>query len=187
MQRVMVLLVGLLFASFCYADQWVGNVNGFIGGKSLQASDWAPLDQQFELGVLVDVGKPQWNGLHMAFDFLGSADRENVAGIDMEARTSEFDVGVRKIFTVSGMPMHPFIGGGVALISGELTGCLYGWCASTTDSAPGLWLDGGLYWTVGRDINIGFDVRHSDATATMAGYNVNVGGNHAGLLVGLRW
>lgn len=186
MKRMIMIVLGVLMASAAYASDWTGNVNFFLGGKTLEKNDWKPLEEQGEFGILIDFGKKDW-GVNIAIDLLGSRDTKNILGVDVDARTSEFDVGVRKVFEVEGTSMRPFIGGGLAFIRGEIEGCLAGFCASDSGRGTGLWLDGGIFWTLGEGFNIGFELRHSQAKATIAGYEGEVGGSHGGLLLGYHW
>ena len=39
------------------ADDWTGNVNFTLGAKSLDKDDWAPVEDQGELGINVDFRK----------------------------------------------------------------------------------------------------------------------------------
>ena len=63
----------MLFFINANANEWTGNVNFFLGQKTLDEDDWAPLDKQGEFGVLVDFKQQNWP-VSIAIDFLGSAD-----------------------------------------------------------------------------------------------------------------
>jgi hypothetical protein len=130
------------------------------------------------------VGKEAWP-VHIAIDVFGSADVEARPVADIEGRTSELCFGVRKIFGKN--DVHPFVGGGIASIYGEAEGRVWIFSASDDDRAGGLWVDGGVFWRLGRRFNIGFDVRYSAAEITLADTDINAGGAHAGLLLGWGW
>lgn len=71
-KNVLAVALMLCFAS-ANANAWTGNVNAFLGQKTLEENDWAPLDKQGEFGVLVDFRQPDWP-VSIALDFLGSYD-----------------------------------------------------------------------------------------------------------------
>ncbi|UCE89547.1 MAG: hypothetical protein JSW10_01535 [Pseudomonadota bacterium] len=56
-----------------------------------------------------------------------------------------------------------------------------------TDSTVGLWVGGGVYWTLKRHFNIGFDLRLSGAEVTLFGKDRQAGGFHSGLILGYHW
>ena len=162
-----------------------GNVNFFIGQKTLEEEEWAPVDEQGEFGVLVDFKQPDWP-VSMAIDFLVSADEKTDFGFIVEGITTEINFGVRKIWDQSRSPIRPYLGGGLALISSEFT--LTGFGSTTDDdNALGLWLNGGVYWPLGQSFNIGVDLRYSQADVTLFGVDVDGGGTHVGLIFGYHW
>ena len=162
-----------------------GNVNFLLGVKNLDSADWEPFEEQAAFGVLVDFKGPTWP-ISMAIDILGSYDEETILGIETEASTTEIDVGVRKIWEVQGSSIRPFIGGGIAFINGEIkaTNVL---TASVDDSGTGIWLNGGVYWTLGQHFNLGLQARYSRAEITLLGIDVEAGGTHAAFMLGYHW
>lgn len=174
-----------LFAVNAHAQAWSGNVNFFLGTKTLDNADWAPYDEQAAFGVLVDFKQENWP-ISMAIDLLGSYDEETVLGIKTEASTSEFDIGIRKIWEVSGSSIRPFIGGGIAFVTAEkkTSNVL---SVSVDDDGTGFWLNGGVYWTLGQHFNLGLQARYSQAEVTFSGNNVEAGGTHAGIMLGYHW
>ena len=101
------------------ANEYTGNVNFFLGQKSLDSNDWEPLDEQGEFGVLVDWKQVSWP-VSIAIDILVSADEATILGTPVDAITSEINGGVRKIWEVTGSSVRPYIGGGLALISADI-------------------------------------------------------------------
>ena len=173
----------MLFVISTHAN--AGNVNFFLGQKALDENEWAPVDEQGEFGVLVDFKQANWP-VSMAIDFLVSVDEKTDAGFNVEGITTEIDFGVRKIWEIAGNPTRPYIGGGLALISGEFT--VTGFSSVTDDdSGLGIWLNAGIYWTLGQSFNIGLDLRYSQADVTLFGLDVDAGGTHAGLILGYHW
>jgi hypothetical protein len=178
---VVALLASAVIASPAVAS---GNVNFFLGGKALEKDDWEPVESQGEFGAQITVGKEHWP-VHIAIDVLGSADIETRPVADIEGRTSELAFGVRKIWGRNNV--HPFVGGGIASIHGEAEGGLFWLSVDDADTAGGFWVDGGVFWRLGKRFNIGFDVRYSAAEITLFERDINAGGTHAGLLLGWGW
>lgn len=170
-----------------------GNVNIFLGEKELDTTDWAsPYDQQGEFGVLIDFGNEYWP-VNFAIDLLGSSKQTDYWDGYQEVSTSEIDLGVRKIFDLEGTLVHPYVGGGLALVSARYEDVYYyfdpvcGYVCSDEDSGLGVWLNAGFYVTLGQSFNLGLDLRYSEADVTVLGTTVNAGGMHAGLLLGYHW
>ena len=176
----------MLFVISAHANEWSGNINLFLGGKSLDSDDWGDLDEQATLGVLVDFKPNHWP-VSIALDFLGSSDEVNQLDTKLEASAFEFDVGVRKIWVVSGRSLRPYIGGGFAFIRTKLE--VSGTSSeSDEDFGAGVWLNGGVYWTLGQSFNLGLDLRYSETEAiSLYGIDSKAGGGFAGLMLGYHW
>ena len=139
----------------------------------------------------MDFKKKEWP-ISIALDFLHSegdgSDYEPFSGlyIDMDAETTEFNAGIRKIWEQYAK-IRPYIGGGLAFISAEAKGSAMGYTVSDDDRAVGLWINGGVYWTLSASFNIGLDLRYSIAEVTVFDVDAEAGGVHAGLLLGYHW
>ena len=168
-----------------HAYQWTGNVNFFLGQKSLESDDWGPLDEQGAFGVLVDFKQRHWP-VSIALDILGSADDTRELGVDIDGSTVEFNAGVRKIWEVHRSSVRPYIGGGIAFINAELETTGFN-TVTVEDDGTGFWINGGVYWTLGQHFNLGLDLRYSEAEVTLLGVDVEAGGAFAGLLLGYHW
>ena len=173
---------------------WTGNVNIFLGSKMLDEDDWAPVDQHFEAGVLIDFKQKSWP-ISIALDFLSSSDKEDVSfavlnfgtfNFNLEGNTTEINLGVRKIWDNPTM-VRPFIGGGLAVISAEVKGTALGLSVSDDDTGVGVWLEGGAYVTLGQHFNIGAEARWSKAEVTLFNVDGEAGGFHVGALLGFHW
>lgn len=175
----------MLLVLNAHAAGYTGNVNFFLGQKSLDSDDWQPLDEQGEFGVLVDFKQSHWP-VSVAIDILVSADEATELGVNLEGITSEINGGVRKIWDVSGSSIRPYIGGGLAIISADLEASAFT-TVSDDDNSVGIWLNGGVYWTLGKSFNLGLDLRYSRAEVTILGVDVEAGGSHAGLILGYHW
>jgi len=175
-------------------DDWTGNVNVFLGAKMLDKDDWEPVDEQFEAGVLIDFKQKSWP-VSIAIDFLRSSDEEDVSfavlnfgtfSFNLEGNTTEFNLGVRKIWDNLTM-VHPFVGGGLAVINAEVKGTALGVSVSEDDTGVGVWLEGGAYVTLSEHFNIGAEARWSKAEVTLFNVDGEAGGFHIGALLGFRW
>jgi len=184
-KRYFLAAILMLFAINAFASDFTGNVNFFLGQKSLKSSDWSPLEDQTAFAVLVDFKQSGWP-VSIAIDTLGSYKESTVSGIKFEGSTAEVDLGVRKIWDISGATMRPYVGGGIAFIKAKLQGTS-GFTVSDEDSNTGYWLNGGIYWALTPHFNLGVDLRYSKADVTVFGFNVEAGGTSTGLIAGYHW
>lgn len=186
----------LLSASVVSAqDQWTGNMNLFLGQKNLDKDDWEPVEEQGEFGIELDFRKKDWP-VSIAIDILSSSADDSVTvfdplfgfvTVDVEGKTSEFNVGVRKIWEEH-PTVRPFIGGGLSFIRAEMEVTIPGFgSASDSDTGVGIWLGGGIYLTMAEHFNLGVELKYSDANVTIADVDGTAGGTHFGLLAGYHW
>ena len=184
MKNILITLLFLCISTAAHAQGSSGNANLLLGSKKLDKDDWEPLESQAELGAMFDFNLDNWP-VNMAVDLLVSADTATILGVDIEASTVEIDFGARKYFD-TGSSFSPYIGGGLALVSAELKAIEGNVEITEDDSSMGFWLNAGFAWTINQ-VNIGIDLRHSDAEVTLYGYDAEAGGNHIGLFVGYHW
>ena len=198
-------LVFLIITCFLFSipnlaicDESTGNVNFFWGTKQLDDDDWKPTDEHEELGILMDFKQKGWP-VSIAIGYLSSSDEATISvyfwdlgtvPFDMEAKTTELNFGIKKIWDDS-PGLRPYIGCGLVLISTEIqmTGYFPGMdiTVSDDDTAMGSWVEGGVYFTVSERFSIGFNLRLSQAEVTMFGVEGEAGGTHTGLLLGFTW
>lgn len=171
------------------------NLNFVLGGKLLDSEDWPVGDNQGSIAFLSTFGPSSWP-VQVAIDILGSASGSSavfypesgveIRGNDLIDSTFELDVGVRKIWRAGGA--RPFVGGGLAVIWGqqevEFSPSLV---LSEEDEAPGVWVDGGIFWRLGRMFNIGLEARYSRAELSFSVREVQAGGFNLGLILGWGW
>ena len=190
---VLALALSLLCASVVSAqDEWTGNVNAFLGHKTLDKGDWEPAEEKGEFGIEIDFRKKDWP-VSIAIDLMGASGEGNFVDpifgtIDKaESRTSEFNIGARKIWDELA-PVRPFIGGGLSFMRAEAKVTIPGiGSASESGTGAGIWLGGGVYFTLGYHFNLGLELKYSNADVTIAGVDANAGGTHFGLLAGYHW
>lgn len=158
-----------------------GNINFILGQKNLDSSDWEPLDEQTEFGLMMDfkgAGMP----LSIAADILVSYDDTSYYGYNIEGETREFDFGIRKYFSITNQ-FSPYIGGGLALIRGEFSGP----GGSDDDNGFGIWFSGGARFTFNQIFNVGLDLRYSKAEINLVGVDGEAGGTHFLLFAGFHF
>jgi len=166
----------LLAPASVFCSDWSGNLNFFLGKKYLDGGDWGPVDEHDEIGILSDFKHKSWP-VSIAFNALSSKD--DVSGsVNLDAKTMELDIGVRKIWENFSY-LRPHIGGGITFVEAEKK--------RMDEDSLGIWIGGGVYWTFDEHFNLGFDLRWSDADVTLFGIDTEAGGFHASLLVGLHW
>jgi len=189
---VLALVPFLLSASVASAqDQWTGNINVFFGQKNLDKDDWEPVEEQSEFGIEVDFRKKDWP-VNIAIDVLVSSDDQSIIDpffgqVDLEGKTKEFNIGIRKIWDEHSS-VRPFIGGGLSYIRAEAEATIPGLgSASDSDTGVGIWLGGGVYFTLGEHFNLGVELKYSDADVTLFDVDAAAGGTHYGLLAGYHW
>jgi hypothetical protein len=172
-----------------------GHVNFFLGQKSLDSDDWAPIDDQFEFGAVMSFGQESWP-VHIAVDVLGSVGQEDVyddllGSVTLTGSTFEVDTGVRKIWK-KGKTL-PYIGAGVSVIGAALELDNGFSSVDANGGGFGFWAGGGVFWRLGTRFNIGLDLRYSAAEVDLdfgsgvVAHDVSAGGLQLGLLLGFGW
>jgi opacity protein-like surface antigen len=186
-----------------------GDANLFLGrlDSSEDLFDAAGVDGQSEWGVTVSLDF-DWPVM-LAVDLLSSSDdstRTVVTAYELQYRTdvdrTELDVGVRKLFLAE-RRLEPYVGGGLAWMRLDVRQVAMGSLGPMTeftdtildddDSSFGFWLNAGLLYRIGSHLNIGVDVRYSDAEVELrpvdstSDLRLDSGGTSYGLLLGYHW
>ena len=174
----------IVLATLWGGAQAAGTFSVLYGQKSLEKSDWEPLDSQSELGFLVTFQQPDWP-LAFAGSYLSSEDSYTETAfftvpVKITAETTEVSFGIRK--NLSEERVKVFVEGGLASISAKITVKPTGFASSSdSDSAMGFWFGAGLDAMVGDSVSIGGLVRLSSANVTLGDVDVAAGGTHFGL------
>ncbi len=189
MSLLLTVMVALLFVGFagravCQESKWTGNVNLLIGAKALDEDDWEPAHEHAEFAIGIDFGKTNWP-IAVAIDLIGSAGEGTLGSFDVEASTSEFDLGVRKIWKPA-QKVRPFLGGGIAFITGTMEVKNSFASVKDDDTGTGFWINGGIYMTLNELINLGIEARVSSAEIELNGVEGNAGGGHFCFFVGFH-
>jgi hypothetical protein len=144
----------------------------------------------------------------LAVDLLSSSEdssRSVVTSYALEyqtdVETTELGVGVRKFW---GTKLRPYVGGGLAYVRLDgkqtMTGTLGAdlrlfsdTVVDDSDAGLGYWINAGLLYRLGRHVNIGLDLRRSDADAKLSpnqassSVELDSGGTHYGVMIGYHW
>jgi opacity protein-like surface antigen len=165
---------------------WTGNLNGFLGFKGLDEDDWEPVELHGAIGGEIDVRHRTWP-ISLAAGLRLTSASDEVGVFDVVGSTVELTAGLKKVFEPRGSIIRPFVGGGVALVAARLDQETPAGDVDDDDAAVGFYVDGGLYWLINRQFNIGLDVRYTDAEVTLFGVDREAGGLHVGALLGFHW
>jgi len=158
-----------------------GEANLIFGGMTL-SKEWEPIKSQPAMAAEFTLGKDSWPVL-IAIDLLTSRDSGSSNGTHVSGSTLEFDMGLRKIWGSKERTTRPFFGGGLGVFSGEVkTGT-----DKRTASDVGFWFNGGVFWRIGKGLNLGVDARYSIVNAKITGTEAELGGLSYGALIGWGW
>lgn len=186
-----IFVLGLIFfstaAGYC---ETAGQARFLMGTKNLDGGDWGNLDSQPEYGLEVDVKPGDWP-IWLTAGYLTSQDEATVvtslsplATRDIEGKTQEYRVGIKKDF-----PVLSFLtlagSGGPAVIRAEMDNP-NGLGGSDSGSDLGFWATGDVIFIIGQ-VGLGFSYRYSNADVDLFGQNRNVGGHHGMFSVGFSW
>ena len=200
---IMVLCFGMLSA------QAAGDVNLLFGARisSEAMLEEAGVDDLSQFGAAFswDYGGP----VMVAVDLLvASTDASrSVAAVYptvywTDIKSTELDVGVRKLFGED-RKLKPYLGGGLAWMRLDVLQVLNGSLGEggefsdiimdDAENTFGFWANAGLLYTLGERLNIGLDIRYSDAQVDVTpvdgglGLEFDTGGTQYNMLVGYHW
>lgn len=178
------LLLTPLLISLCstvYAADWEGNASLLFGSKKFD-KEWQSHDSQGSGGIITDFKKTDWP-VSIAVDIIGSNEDQKKGDL-VESSVAEFDIGIRKIWEFDSLPVRPYLGGGVALISAEQRRIND---QKQEDDVIGGWVGAGAYWDITDRLNLGADVRYSRGKVDLYNESYQAGGVTAGLTLGMHW
>jgi opacity protein-like surface antigen len=184
----------LSFPSLAISENWTGNINLLLGTKMLDEDDWEPVDEHSEFGISFDFKQKHWP-VSIAFAYLSSEDDASATlydpffgfvTADVEGETQEVSFGVKKIWDATEI-VKPFVGGGLAFINAEFSGTMFNVTMSEDDDAVGVWLVGGVIFTLAKHLNLGVQARYSYAEVELFGVDGDAGGLHGLFMVGYHW
>ena len=151
----------------------------YLGQRNLDEDDWAPVDEQATFGLEFSQER-LGSAIGWEVGLMGSADDDDVAGLDVEVTTGELYGGVRKTFG-DGV-VHPYVGGGLALIN--LKADVSGVGDDDDGSAAG-YAHGGVAFAVSESFFLGLDLRLLfGSDVTIAGFDSDADYGQLALLLG---
>ena len=187
-------LAASLLAAAVPAAALEGNVNVFAGQKWFSDTDWHPIEKQPAVGIQLAFGQLR-SPIHFAVDVFyahddATVDQAGVGTTKVEGGSTEYAIGVRKVFRRQART-HPHLGGGASLLAADITVESPAGREQADDSDFGYWIDGGVTWRLGAHFNLGVEVRYSRVQLEFGDVfladKVPGGGFHAGALVGFGW
>lgn len=176
----------LMSTSATNADDMTGHISGFAGLKIMDSSDWPELDTHFAMGVLFDIKKDSWP-FSIALDIFDTGDEYKHEGMKDLGHTTEYQLGIRKIFMGQNSKVQPYIGGGVSFMSAELEYQDGTIIMKQDDRAVGVWLGAGTYYEINPSFVLGFDARYSYGKATLFDKQRDAGGFYTGVTAGYQF
>lgn len=201
---LLVILGSFIFSGSCFALDWKGGVDFMYGKKELD-SDWKPVDSWDEFGVMLSFTEADLPFGITAGYLTGSDDNLaisgqpgiNQTGINIEGKTDEFLLGIRKDFAPAGSDyLRAYVNGGYTGIkwSMDTTATQNGTVTSsgeTDDWAHGFWMGGGLYLLFSENIAVGIDYKYTNASSDISTpfgkRTLEVGGSHYSAFAGWRF
>jgi len=192
-RRVLGIPLALLVAATGAAHaRYEGNLNLVVGKKWLQNGDWAPVEEQQDIGLMFAFAEERIP-VQFAFDVFRSHDNgpsgAQPDGTPVDGQTTEFAVGFRKTWGTH--VFHPHLGAGGNVIQAEMNTASPTGQVNRGDRGYGVWIDGGMTWRVAGHLNLGFEVRYSKADVDLSSgfetMEAAAGGLHVGGIIGYGW
>ena len=180
------LLLLLITTSITNADEWSGHISGFVGMKSMKGSDWPKLNRHFAMGFIADIKKDAWP-VSIALDVLDTGDKHEHDGRTDLGHTTEYHLGIRKIFLSTNSTLQPYLGGGVSFMYAELESQQNNTTTTQDDGDVGAWLGVGMYLEVTPAFVLGLDVRYSRGKVTLFDKEREAGGVFTGVTGGFQF
>ena len=176
----------LLTASMTNADELSGHIGGYIGLKNMDSSDWPDLDKHFSMGVIFDIKKNSWP-ISIVLEIMDTGGKHKHTGMEDLGHTTEYHLGIRKIFMNQNSKIQPYIGGGVSFMYAELEFEENNMTMTEDDSDVGSWFGAGMYYEINPSFVLGLDVRYSYGEVTLFNKERNAGGIHVGVTGGYQF
>lgn len=172
--------------------RYYGNLNLFVGQKWLTHSEWDPVAEQPELGLMLAFGEERVS-VHFALDaYYAKEEAANPnPAVDMRVKgtSGELAIGVRKVWDLGAT--RPYLGGGASIVTVRQDFDGPSGPVSHDGRGYGGFIQTGVFWRMAGHLNLGIDLRYCKADADLGGTfennNIEAGGFHAGVLIGYGW
>jgi opacity protein-like surface antigen len=161
----------------------------YLGGRALHESDWHPVEDQAAIGMeFVHEGHDAPVGFEFALFGTQKTKEDAFGAIDATGSTGELSAGVRKTFLKDDSRFHPYVGGGVALISARNEGAVSGASAHDDDTSGALYMHGGVELDLSPSFLIGLDLRFLGGTdMELFGKDASADYGQLAFLIGVRF
>lgn len=157
------------------------HVTALLGRRKLDDNtfDNLDIDEPWMFGLQVDMSDHDTgHGLEAGFEY--SNEDNSVGGQDVEATLFDVYGGYRHTFQLQEMKAHPYVGGGLAIVHGDVD---IG--PSDDDDTLGAYVRAGINWDVGDDgLRLGVDYRHLWADLDLFGGDVDADFDQLALTLG---
>jgi len=191
--RLLLAAALVLAAAGEISARYEGNLNVFAGQKWLRSGDWAPVDRQDQIGLMLAFGEER-AAIHFAIDaFLAKgelSDPPSTPNALIGGSSAEFAIGVRKVWELGATRPHVGAGANVVGVDEERRVGTSG-TVTNEDRGYGVWVDAGVTWRIASHLNLGIEARYSSVRAALGEgtipRDVDAGGAHVGLLIGYGW
>ena len=174
-----------------------------LGQKALKKADWEPVHEQSMFSLHYDT-RLATLPVSLSFDLLGSAKKGTVTlwdgfndyDFDVNGTTSELSGGLRYYFPVGGVPLRPYVGAGLSIVSGtyEMKHDFVG-SSKVDGTGVGSMIDAGLLVPL-ASLFVGIDLRVTNAKVSLKGkdlwddeiiINAASGGTTFSIALGYHW
>jgi hypothetical protein len=137
------------------ADGMQSYLDVYVGKRSLDEDDWAPIDEPALIGIQFALPR---DGLGWEIGFAISYDEEDV-GFDFDATILEVYGGLHAELGGPGAALVPFFGVGLSVAYVDSSGTSGSTTVSDDDSTVGFYAHGGIAVPINPNLRIGADVR----------------------------
>ena len=176
----------LVTASMTNGGELSGHISGYLGLKSMDSSEWPEIDRHFAAGVLFDLKKDSWP-ISIALDIMDTGAKHENDGMKELGHTTEFQLGVRKIFNKQDSKIQPYVGGGASFMYAEQEYQANNTIRKQDDRDIGVWLGTGMYYEINPKFVLGLDLRYSHGTVTLFDEERDAGGLYTGITAGYQF
>lgn len=203
MKRIAVAIILIVVAASISAPAEAGgNVNFNLGGRGLDEDYWGGAEDQGVFGVQVDFGPDKWPVSVALGMSVSAAENEEFVCLFCEAHGLEVPgLGTRTItsgvFEFSAGVLYrrrgerktiPYVGGGLAFMGVGQEVSRGAFKIDDDDTTVGVYVNGGVYWRLGKAFNIGIDARVVTGTSVeLFGRKGDANYGQFGLILGWGW
>lgn len=174
-----------LNASLATASDYSGNINLSVGHRELSSSDWEGDKSLNSLGIMTNFKEASWP-VSIALDASLSIS-EDLSEDNDEVSISEYHLGLRKHWNIAPLNLNPYVGGGLAIAFASLNEEVDGKKENDLDRSIGAWFGVGANWNLVDKINIGADIRYSEADFRVHDKDFDTTGISSAISIGYSW